>query len=138
LDVAKNALINLGWTAAGFVPGAKLGKIGKALFKWGPRAVMVFDSMGLIKNEMQRSVLKKIIKTGEITSEDFNVLTQMGRAATGLTMGAKAMRREHIYNKGKAEVSEIDVKVSKGDNDLEVSLTPGEVESLNKTGRKYG
>ena len=32
-DVAKNAGINLGWTVAGLVPGAKLGKIGNLTTK---------------------------------------------------------------------------------------------------------
>jgi hypothetical protein len=41
--------------------------------------------------------------TGEITSQDLNILTQIGRAITGGTAMAKASKREHIYEKGRGE-----------------------------------
>ena len=137
-DVAKNAGINLGWTVAGLVPGAKLGKIGKALLKWGPRGVALLDSYGLIKDEKTYQALNRMFTTGEITSQDLNILTQIGRAITGGTAMAKAARRGHIYEKGRGEYEGQEISVKNERGEYKTVLTDSEVARINKVGKKHG
>jgi hypothetical protein len=138
-DVAKNAGVNAAWTVAGLVPGVKLGKIGKALLKWGPRGFALLNAVGLVNAE-NYDALNRMFTTGEVTSEDLNLLTQIGRAITGAVGMGKAIKREHIYRKGDSEVVGKRVKVQQeGSDDVPlVDLNNAELSEINTVGRNRG
>lgn len=139
-DVIKNAGINTAWTVAGVVPGAKLGKIGKALLKWGPRGLALLNSAGLIKDDNTYKALHRMFTKGEVTSADLNILTQLGRAITGGVGMGKAMKREHIYKKGQVSSTgkELVLKKEGSDQDLKVTFDNEQISKINEAGRKGG
>ena len=139
-DVVKNAAINTAWTVAGLVPGVKLGKVGKTLLKWGPRGVALLNGYGLIADQQTYKALERMFTTGEVTSDDLNLLTQIGRAITGGIGMGKAIKREHIYKKGQVEKIGKKIKVrQEGHNeDFDVELRNSELDEINSIGRSKG
>lgn len=126
-ELGANLVTNLGFTAAGAIPGVKLGKVAKSMIKWAPRIIAGLSAANVALNEdIHDSLVKLGDNSSEMTVQDWkNVLT----AATTLLGTIKF---------GKSEWDNRTVKkaMSKGTytkKDLTTEgLTEAQVKQLNK------
>jgi hypothetical protein len=105
-DVAKNLGRNLGWAAAGFIPGAKLGKVGKNIARWAPKLLVVLNDLNLLRDESSKKTWNKLtnidaLKSEGLNSEDLKNVTYWVRAITGTTNAAKSTARDIKYSKAR-------------------------------------
>ena len=137
-DVVKNLGRNIGWTAAGFIPGAKLGKISKNIARWAPKMLVVLNDYQLLtdassKNTWNKLTSERLTKEG-LTNEDLRNITYWIRAITGTTNAAKSTARDIKYSKARGG-SRQEFTTKDGSK---VTLSRAEVEEINRTGTNKG
>lgn len=76
-ELGANLVTNLGFTAAGAIPGVKLGKVAKSMIKWAPRIITGLSAANVALNDdIHDSLVKLGDNSSEMTVQDWkNVLT---------------------------------------------------------------
>ena len=137
-DVAKNALVNLGYGALGLLPGGKAGSLGAKLMKWAPRIIAGANATGLAFDKNVRDSLTKMVNGDDLTTTDYKNFMSAARAVFGIgQMGVQAgknryysaERQEYQNSQPKAARS---VNVKQGDQKAKVNLTPKQIKAINK------
>ena len=109
---------NIGWTVAGFIPGAKLGKVAKSALKWGPKIMAISQDIGIYNDSNVRNTLNKLFVKGDwsnLNSDDLKNLTTVGRAITGTANAGKSLAREHVINTNNMGAKGVtEIKTNKG------------------------
>lgn len=143
-ELGANLVTNLGFTAAGAIPGVKLGKIAKSMIKWAPRIIAGLSTANIALNgDIHDSLAKLNENSSEMTVQDWkNVLT----AATALLGAVKVGKSEwdnrtvkKAMGKGKftkngltnKELSEEQIK------DLNKALKNGDVDEARRLAKEY-
>jgi len=105
-EAVKNFGKNLGWTAAGFIPGAKLGKVAKNIMRWAPKMLVALNDYNLLNDESNKNTWNKLtnesrlLKEG-LNDEDLKNITYWVRAFTGTANAVKATGRDIKYSKAR-------------------------------------
>lgn len=148
-DTLKNFGRNLGWTFAGFIPGAKFGKIGKNLLRWAPKLAVALNDYNLLNDESSKKTWNKLnslltaISNGEaeevlnrfnFDEEDLKNITYWVRAFTGNINAVKSTARDIKYSKARGTQGQ-KFKTKSGQ---EVELTNKEVNEINSVGARKG
>ena len=126
-ELGANLVTNLGFTAAGVIPGIKLGKVAKSMIKWAPRLISAASMTNVALNEdIHDSLIKLNENSSQMTVQDWkNVLT----AATSILGTIKT---------GKSEWDNRTVKKVLGNGTFSkygltnANLTEDQVKQLNK------
>jgi len=97
----------LGWTATGFIPGGKLGKVAEHMLRWGPKILVALNDYNLLndesnKNTWNKLISDKLLKEG-LNDEDLKNITYWVRALTGTANAVKATGRDIKYSKARGE-----------------------------------
>jgi len=138
LDVIKNLGRNIGWAAAGFIPGEKLGKVGKNMLRWGPKLLVLLNDYNLLKDESNKNTWNKLttdrlVKEG-LTNEDLRNITYWARALTGTVNAVKSTARDIKYSKARGtRGQEFTTK-----NGNKVKLSNSDVDEINSIGARKG
>ena len=105
-EAVKNFGKNLGWTAAGFIPGGKLGKVAKNIMRWAPKMLVALNDYNLLNDESNKNTWNKLtnesrlLKEG-LNDEDLKNITYWVRAFTGTANAIKATGRDIKYSKAR-------------------------------------
>jgi len=108
-EAVKNFGKNLGWTAAGFIPGGKLGKVAKNIMRWAPKMLVVLNDYNLLNDESNKNTWNKLtnesrlLKEG-LTDEDLKNVTYWIRAFTGNINAVKSAARDIKYSRARGTV----------------------------------
>ena len=137
-DVGKNLIRNLGWTAAGFIPGGKLGKIGKNLQRWAPKLLVMLNNYNLLNDESNKKTWDRIV-SGKmfqegLNSEDLKNISYWTRALTGNINTVKATARDYKYSKARGTSGQ-EFTTKDGSK---VTLSNKDVQEINVTGARKG
>lgn len=140
-----NLVTNLGFTVAGVIPGAKIGKIGAKVLKWVPRITSILAAGNLALNEDIHDSLAKAVKEPDnLTVGDWRNITIAISSVLGITKSAKSGYTRHKAEKvGKSKhfikeglttkaLSEDQVK------NFNKALKSGNEEEIKKLAQQYG
>lgn len=138
-EAFKNFGKNLGWTVAGFIPGAKLGKVAKNIMRWAPKMLVALNDYNLLNDESNKNTWNKLtnesrlLKEG-LNDEDLKNITYWVRAFTGTANAIKATGRDIKYSKARGTTGQ-KFKTKDG---TEVQLSDKAVAEINIAGAKKG
>ena len=138
-EAFKNLGKNLGWTVAGFIPGAKLGKVAKNIMRWAPKMLVALNDYNLLNDESNKNTWNKLtnesrlLKEG-LNDEDLKNITYWIRAFTGTANAIKATGRDIKYSKARGTTGQ-KFKTKDG---TEVQLSDKAVAEINVAGAKRG
>ena len=137
-EAVKNFGKNLGWTAAGFIPGGKLGKVAEHMLRWGPKILVALNDYNLLNDESNKNTWNKLtsdklLKEG-LNDEDLKNITYWVRALTGTANAIKATGRDIKYSKARGE-SKQEFTTKDGSK---VTLSNKDVKEINQAGATKG
>mgnify|MGYP006991634686 CR=1 FL=1 len=143
-ELGANLVTNLGFTAAGAIPGVKLGKVAKSMIKWAPRIIAGLSAANIVLNsDIHDSFAKLNDSTSEMTVQDWkNILTAttafLGTVKVGKSewdnrtvkkvMGKGKFTKNGLTNK---DLSEDQIK------DLNKALKSGDVDEARRLAKEY-
>lgn len=138
-EAVKNFGKNLGWTAAGFIPGAKLGKVAKNIMRWAPKMLVALNDYNLLNDESNKNTWNKLTNESKLlkeglNDEDLKNITYWVRAFTGTANAIKATGRDIKYSKARGTTGQ-KFKTKDG---TEVQLSDKAVAEINIAGAKKG
>ena len=137
-EAVKNFGKNLGWTAAGFISGGKLGKVAEHMLRWGPKILVALNDYNLLNDESNKNTWNKLtsdklLKEG-LNDEDLKNITYWVRALTGTANAVKATGRDIKYSKARGE-SKQEFTTKDGSK---VTLSNKDVKEINQEGATKG
>ena len=140
-----NLVTNLGFTVAGVIPGAKIGKIGAKVLKWVPRITSILAAGNLALNEDIHDSLAKAVKEPDnLTVGDWRNITIAISSVLGITKSAKSGYTRHKAEKvGKSKTFTKEGLTTKALSEDQVktfnkALKSGNEEEIKKLARQYG
>lgn len=138
-EAFKNFGKNLGWTAAGFIPGGKLGKVAKNIMRWAPKMLVVLNDYNLLNDESNKNTWNKLTNESKLlkeglNDEDLKNITYWIRAFTGTANAIKATGRDIKYSKARGTQGQ-KFKTKDGQ---EVQLSNKDVQDINAVGARKG
>ena len=137
-EAVKNLGKNLGWTAAGFIPGGKLGKVAEHMLRWGPKLLVALNDYNLLNDESNKKTWNKLtsdklIKEG-LNDEDLKNITYWVRALTGTANAVKATARDIKYSKARGTAGQ-EFTTKDG---TKIILSNKDVQEINVAGARKG
>lgn len=135
-EVIKNALMNTGFAALNWIPGAGLSKVTKNLIKWAPRVMTAVSATGLALDKDVRESWTKIADgKANLTVDDLKNVAHTLSALAGVTNmgrhGYDKIKNRDLF-KGKS-IGEIKTKSGE-----KVKLSEEQVKDVNKILSKGG
>lgn len=137
-EAVQNLGKNLGWTAAGFIPGGKLGKVAEHMLRWGPKLLVALNDYNLLNDESNKKTWNKLtsdklVKEG-LNDEDLKNITYWVRALTGTANAAKATARDIKYSKARGTAGQ-EFTTKDG---TKIILSNKDVQEINVAGARKG
>lgn len=140
-----NLVTNLGFTAAGVIPGAKLGKVGAKVLKWVPKITSVLAAGNLALNEDIHDSLAKAVKEPDnLTVGDWRNITIAISSVLGITKSIKSGYTRHKAESiGKSKSFTKEGLTTKALSEDQVktfnkALKSGNDEEIKKLAHQYG
>lgn len=140
-----NLVTNLGFTAAGVIPGAKLGKVGAKVLKWVPKITAVLAAGNLALNEDIHDSLAKAVKEPDtLTIGDWRNITIALSSVLGITKTVKSGYTRHKAESiGKSKSFTKEGLTTKALSEDQVktfnkALKSGNDEEIKKLAQQYG
>lgn len=137
-EAVKNLGKNLGWTAAGFIPGGKLGKVAEHMLRWGPKLFVALNDYNLLNDESNKNTWNKLtsdrlVKEG-LNDEDLKNITYWVRALTGTVNAGKAAARDIKYSRARGTAGQ-EFTTKDG---TKIILSNKDVQEINVAGARKG
>lgn len=140
-----NLVTNLGFTAAGVIPGAKLGKVGAKVLKWVPKITSVLAAGNIALNEDIHDSLAKAVKEPDtLTIGDWRNITIALSSVLGITKTVKSGYTRHKAESiGKSKSFTKEGLTTKALSEDQVktfnkALKSGNEEEIKKLAQQYG